>query len=625
MEKRITSIEIVNYRGYYGQNPILKLEEGQNLLIYGENGSGKSSLFKALNSFFNSSRDKSFVFTKNRYQSSIPGHIRLGVSDYPINIDTPLESEVIYTFSSESSNTNTNFLFIQNASLVKGFLDYTDLLKVYFHNDPEPNLFELIVLNLLGSHIPISSGGNFKFRERWNKLQEDLIDKAYNRNDKSHKSAISFLPKFEIHLRKTLDDVFEILNRYLSDYFTDFNIQLNYLLEPLKFNYGFKSEWFVNSSLKLQVIRDGIAIKDGYNDFLNEARLSAIAICLYLASLRTNPTALELKVMFLDDVFIGLDAGNRIPILNILKNEFCDYQKIISTYDRHWFELAKRDFSLSKSEKWKSIEMYVGSVFDEHAKIEISKPIIVDSLSHFEKAMGYLNNRINPDYPAAANYFRKALEELLSNNLPSFWKISDDFVKVPEYKLGFYINKVLEVFQKIGAEDKYISVINALINVLLHPLSHHEIASPIYKKELNLISQSFLALQSQFEILNLSSKYQCKLEKGRRLRIVFEISSTTNQIYELKLIDPLITNESNNSFLDSKCFIQEMNKEEKGISTYRRSINKKNASFNYNSIEDAVTKIHDQIVNVEGQHIAFSGNYLDYVSYFNGISWSLFS
>lgn len=41
--KRITKIELENCRAYYN-NYIINLPKGENLLIYGENGSGKSSL-----------------------------------------------------------------------------------------------------------------------------------------------------------------------------------------------------------------------------------------------------------------------------------------------------------------------------------------------------------------------------------------------------------------------------------------------------------------------------------------------------------------------------------------------------------------------------------------------------
>ena len=56
-----------------------------------------------------------------------------------------------------------------------------------------PILFELIILNLLGEHIPHSTGGNFKFRERWNQLQEDLTINAYTRKERCHQNALSFL------------------------------------------------------------------------------------------------------------------------------------------------------------------------------------------------------------------------------------------------------------------------------------------------------------------------------------------------------------------------------------------------------------------------------------------------
>jgi predicted ATP-dependent endonuclease of OLD family len=65
--KKITKIEIENFRAFFGSYTI-DLPKGENLLVYGENGSGKSSLFKALNNYFSSSRDTSFAFVKNNYR-----------------------------------------------------------------------------------------------------------------------------------------------------------------------------------------------------------------------------------------------------------------------------------------------------------------------------------------------------------------------------------------------------------------------------------------------------------------------------------------------------------------------------------------------------------------------------
>lgn len=59
--------------------------------------------------------------------------------------------------------------------------------------------------------------------------------------------------------------------------------------------------------------------------FLNEAKLSAISLSIYLAALRVNPSS-TLKVLVLDDVLIGLDMSNRLPVIDILKELFTDYQ-----------------------------------------------------------------------------------------------------------------------------------------------------------------------------------------------------------------------------------------------------------------------------------------------------------
>ena len=56
---KISQIEIKNFRAFKGDAPFtLSLNKGDNLLVYGENGSGKTSLFSALKNFFESSVKK---------------------------------------------------------------------------------------------------------------------------------------------------------------------------------------------------------------------------------------------------------------------------------------------------------------------------------------------------------------------------------------------------------------------------------------------------------------------------------------------------------------------------------------------------------------------------------------
>ena len=223
MGKRIVSLKINNCRAYCSSYDALTLPEGENVLIYGENGSGKSSLYKAMNNYFTKSNSPSLPFVKNRYLEHLEGEISITFSEFtnpPHQIISGTNEE--YMFGSIGYDNNIEF--IKTASLVNGFLDYTDLLKVYLHKDERPNLFDLIVLSLLGNHIPIASGGNFKFREKWEQLQNDLILNSYTRNDRYHQNAFRELPIYEVHLRSTLDLVFTELNRLLNVYFFDFNI-----------------------------------------------------------------------------------------------------------------------------------------------------------------------------------------------------------------------------------------------------------------------------------------------------------------------------------------------------------------------------------------------------------------
>ena len=52
---KITKIELKNFKAFYGTYQIDLHKVGKNLIVYGENGSGKTSLYQALKRFLESS------------------------------------------------------------------------------------------------------------------------------------------------------------------------------------------------------------------------------------------------------------------------------------------------------------------------------------------------------------------------------------------------------------------------------------------------------------------------------------------------------------------------------------------------------------------------------------------
>jgi len=137
--------------------------------------------------------------------------------------------------------------------------------------------------------------------------------------------------------------------------------------------------------------------------FLNEARLSAIAISIYLGMIKRHVQGIPCKTLFLDDIFIGMDISNRMPLLEILKSEFSDYQVFITTYDKPWFEYA-RGF-LEGEAGWKTIEMYA-----QTCKEGFDLPVIIDDQDLIARAVNHLQQC---DYKAAAVYIRSAFEKVI--------------------------------------------------------------------------------------------------------------------------------------------------------------------------------------------------------------------
>lgn len=611
--KKIIGIEIENFKAY-AENYKLVNSGGKNLLFYGENGSGKSSMFRGLDLFFkNSINDQQFE--KNIYKTSDDGYIKLDFADYDQEkiVDNTSES---FIFSSSLSNNKV--LFIQESAVVKGFIDYTDLLKIYLKSEPNPNLFDLIVNNLLHDFIPLIAGSTNSIGKRFLELKENTLKKPWTRRDLVHRNAVHLLPNFEIELRITLNKIFEKANQLLTDYFGYADLEISYHLKPITIDYGngSKSNWKIISDLRLLLKKNNLSLGNQYKDKLNEARLSSIAICIYLASLFNYPKSIALKLLYLDDIFVGLDSSNRLPILQILMDDFKDFQIFISTYDKTFFQLAK--LKLEK-EKWSPFEFFVGTT--NIGNIEVETPIVLESKNDFDKARFHLFNS-NPDYPASANYYRKFIESLFLTNFPAFLFKDSNFENIGTYRLSKYFEITISFLNSNNIIINELSDLRHFIYILLHPLSHYQIDASEYKTDLLNIDKLISKLLTILPVFDLKKRFKFILEKKSLIKVIFFTDKNNKHIYELTNEDNLIFDNQTKKFSSCKLYCKTMyNIDEKGAITNRHSPNKNNPTYNYCSLEETYSKISEFLVNSQEPKLLSNMHYWESFKILKGENW----
>jgi AAA15 family ATPase/GTPase len=161
---KIKKIEIKDYKAFYGKHTIEPV--GKNLFVYGENGSGKSSVAKAIKLFFQSSvKEINVVDYENVFVPAADrntGFIRMTIGD-----SGNTRSNLPYVL--DSTNNRQTEAFISKANKIKGFLDYKSLLKTHYLETDKVNVFKLLVEDLLTDFV--NSRTTNTIETDWEKLK----------------------------------------------------------------------------------------------------------------------------------------------------------------------------------------------------------------------------------------------------------------------------------------------------------------------------------------------------------------------------------------------------------------------------------------------------------------------
>jgi len=463
--KKIYQIKIKNFKAFQ-QEQSFELK-GKNVLAYGNNGSGKSSLFWALYTLTQSSIKtddevqkyfKNFIESdKSTYQS-----LRNVFSDTNENSFIELTSidengkKEAYTISHDTINTNLDSdTIIQELNQASDFINYKLLHSFYTAtHKQEINLW------------PVFERDIFPFlMDDANHVMLDKI-KAKTLDVDRYVSGQPVRARKADAVKQRLDDLNDEIESLLSQIQTNANAFIkkhffdgeNVIRVSLQFTRKFNFERVKNqlweqgkeaerhSTLQIKLVVDIFdKAKNEWKpihrvqSFLNEAQLTRIAIGIRIGALRTRVQTTDFKMLVLDDMLISLDMSNRMPIVKMILNQdndsdlhfFDDFQKIILTHDKGFYELIKRHTS---PHQWE--------YYNFHAQeVKNSSPNIKRDRSHIEKAQVFL---ADGEYDACGNELRKETEALLDKYLKGLNSAAENGEFVP------LSNKLNNAFKQIS-------------------------------------------------------------------------------------------------------------------------------------------------------------------------------
>jgi hypothetical protein len=560
--RKIFQIKIRNFKAFQ-QEQTFDLK-GKHVLAYGNNGSGKSSLFWALYTMAQSSikkREEVQKYFRNFKESNKETHQSLrniftDEDEYSFIELTTIDEhgkKDVYTISHDTINTNKDSdTIIQELNQASDFINYKLLHNFYAAtHKQEVNLwpvFERDIFPFLmddANHVMLD-----KIKEKTSDVERyqsgqpvrgRKADAAEQELETVNSEIGSLLAQIQTNandfIKKHFFDNKDVI-RLTLQFAKKFNFERvkSKLWEPEK-----EAERYSNLHIKLTVeifqpAGGGWKQIHRVQSFLNEANLTRIAVGIRIGALRTRVQTTDFKILVLDDMLISLDMSNRMPIVKMILNQdndpdlhfFDEFQKIILTHDKGFYELIKRHTS---SHQWE--------YYDFHAREdENSPPTIKRDRSCLEKAQVFL---ADGEYDACGNELRKETELLLGKYLKGLNSAAESGKFEPlANKLNEALKQITETsrrdFNKLFVKKK---LPVDLIRKLQTDFSEDDSLTANEKGRLTALKNELIAY--------LIKQYELKDDKGKLIEETQEILKRIMNPASHALLVPLYESELKNA------------------------------------------------------------------------------
>jgi len=427
---KITAIEIKNFKFHHS----LKFDmQSANCLIYGENGTGKSSIYYALYSVLYALKDKSIanktVVVTDKYKN-----FKYPTEDLGVFVKFK-NGQILKRIDENMENLD---LLENDEWLGGGLLNTTGIPTIYFAN--EKILSRIAVedfFNYLKGELSIHFAELSQITDSYEEFKTKL-KRIINIDDTIIQDKLRADRLCELYIKKLIP--WSNINKIIKD-----NLQ-----EDFTINYKFKSseisgdKEFLNP--KIEIYMNGI--DQSISLFSNESKIKLIGIAIYFALAKKYETQNKLKLLVLDDFLTSLDMANRKLIIQYILDAFQDYQKIILTHNIQFYNLITKLIQIKKKiEMWDFKTIYLKTFSDTNKAVLVDDTrdyikIAKDALDAYD--LEKCGNNLRKEFEYIMTSFEKLLqigrvEEL--NNVLQYFKEKD--------KIILDVQETLELSKKI--------------------------------------------------------------------------------------------------------------------------------------------------------------------------------
>ena len=499
--------------------------EGKNLLMYGENGSGKSSIYYALHCMFQAplKPDAGKKYFDPASEQHLKNLNNLDV-DSKIWIDFDGRHPFIYNIDKEGYQfTLLGGKHPLPAQINGCFVNHQFLFHFFnFRNSQRINLFPVFIKDILPFCKDDNTG--LHIGEMYDEITASIIKKGRH----IHPDYISNIEYFNKAVKKVVEDI----NIYASDRYNESfkDEDDNELVIRLRYDSNFDkpeddtNEYWLKYDNIIELVKENGEIKERKSSYkklnepfigleisekmpdgnlrkivkphtyFNEAKLTAIALSVRFALLNIEKPA-DGRFLALDDMLISLDMSNRAKVVDFLLKISDKYKIYLFTHDKMFFEYFKHK-TKKNQDAWVYKEIYMD--YDK-------TPYIRNSEDYLGQAEHYIKQH---EYEIAGNFLRKEAEAFCKDFLPKKKQLTGDFAHLD---LNGLIMNCKDYAAESGVID--ISIFNELDEhrkFILNPSSHdsydvakygHEVKRCLQtlRKLREIIIRPFLKFGSQVE------------------------------------------------------------------------------------------------------------------------------